>query len=320
MRNVFALACCALAAAPAGAVRPHSQSPASGEAGLLVQGESSFDPSVTAELEVKRAATGHLLVRPAVNGHEPGWFIFDTGAGVCVLSTAHKDELGLEALGQVEAVGSAHAGSKGLYRASELALGPLTLRDHPIMITDLSFLTPFLGDEIAGVIGYGVLSRCVAELRVGDAQHGPRVALHDPALYALEEGAWDPLVFHHRIPAVKARFEDREGLFHIDTGANGWVTFNQPAVERWKLLEGREVTDAQLGGVGGFVGARKGTVAWFELAGLRQEAITATFAVEAKGNYAKADLAGSIGGEMLRPFTLVLDYGKERIAFVRNQP
>ncbi len=318
----LALACPGIARSPsvgassAGA----SQSHTADEAALLAQGESSFDPAAPADLEIRRAATGHLLVRPGVNEHEAGWFIFDTGAGVCVVSTAHTEELGLQAIGQVDALGSGGSASKGLYRASTVTLGPITLRDHPIMTTDLSFLTPFLGQEVAGVIGYGVLSRCVAEIRVGNAQQPPRIALHDPAVYTLVGGEWSALVLHHRIPAVRARCEDREGLFHIDTGANGWVTFNQPAVEQWSLLEGREVTDAQLGGVGGFVAAKKGTVAWFELSGLRQENITATFAIEAKGNFADPGLAGSIGGEMLRPFTLVLDYGQERIAFVRNQP
>jgi hypothetical protein len=45
-------------------------------------------------------------------------------------------------------------------RADSVTLGPITLGDHPFMTTDLTFLAPFLGREIAGVIGYGVLSRC----------------------------------------------------------------------------------------------------------------------------------------------------------------
>ena len=314
MRFAIALACCSVSVLlPAEAQAPT-------EHARLAQGASSFDAEVPPELEVVRAATGHLLVRPHINGHEPGWFIFDTGAGICVVSTTHQDELELEAAGEIDATGTGGSASKGLYRAKVVDLGPITLSDHPIMTTDLSFLTPFLGKEIAGVIGYGVLSRCVVEIRVGDAEHAPRLALHDPASYALANGEWGKLVLHERIPAVQARFEDREGLFHLDTGANGWVTFNQPAVVEWKLLEGRELQNAQLGGVGGFVAAKKGKVAWFELAGLRQENVAVTFATEPKGNYADAGLAGSIGGEMLRPFTLVLDYGKERIAFVRNAP
>src|SRR5215470_7433707 len=55
----------------------------------LQGGEATFDPKAPAKLEVKRVKTGHLLVRPVINGHEAGWFIFDTGAGICVVSTSH---------------------------------------------------------------------------------------------------------------------------------------------------------------------------------------------------------------------------------------
>ena len=49
-----------------------------------------------------------------------------------------------------------------------------------------------------GVIGYGVLSRCIAEI---DLQ-APRVALHDPATWALAEGEWTPMTFDGNVPTV----------------------------------------------------------------------------------------------------------------------
>ena len=50
----------------------------------LSQGEAVFDASASPELAVVRNKTGLLLVRPLVNGHETGAFIFDSGAGICV--------------------------------------------------------------------------------------------------------------------------------------------------------------------------------------------------------------------------------------------
>lgn len=282
----------------------------------LTTGRVEFDTAQPAALEIKRTPTGHLLVRPTINGVQPGWFIFDTGAGICVVSTPHTEEFNLISAGSVDAEGVGGSAAKPLYRATTLMLGPVTLHDEPIMATDLSFLKQFLGEEIVGVVGFGVLSACVTELDIA----GPRIALFDPAGYTLGEGEWSPLNIDDRIPVVRAKFEDREGLFRIDTGANGFVTFHQPAVEKWKLLEGREalgpVTDSKLGGVGGFVKAKKGTVAWFELGGVRRENIEATFALEAKGTFADTRKDGNIGAELLRPFTIVLDYGGKRVAFV----
>jgi hypothetical protein len=278
-------------------------------------GAATFAPETSGVLECKRASTGHVLVRCSVNGHEPGWFIFDTGAGICVVSTPRVGELGLKDAGALEAVGVGGAESARMVMADSLAVGPLTLRDHPMLVTDLSFLRPHLGEDITGVIGYGVLARSVVALDL-DA---PSVTILAPDDASLAELDWDPLELIGRVPAVRARFEGHEGLFRLDSGANGHVTFHQPAVESLGLLEGRTLNEARIGGVGGTVRAKGGELAWFELGGVRTERVPAVFAVEAKGTFAEPDRAGNVGIELLRPFVLHLDYGRSRIAFVRRE-
>src|SRR5690349_12759400 len=147
---------------------------------------ASFDASKPADLEVLRARTGHLLVRPVVDGVQSGWFIFDTGAGISCISTPHLEDLHLAPAGELDSQGIGGAEQSKLFTASSLALGPLSLRDQPLLATDLSFLKEHLGQEITGVIGFGLLSECVAEIDLAEG----RVALRDPASYALREGAW----------------------------------------------------------------------------------------------------------------------------------
>lgn len=43
--------------------------------------DARFAADVPAALEVRRARTGHLLVKPRIDGRDVGWFIFDSGAG-----------------------------------------------------------------------------------------------------------------------------------------------------------------------------------------------------------------------------------------------
>jgi len=277
-------------------------------------GPTTFDASIAPAIEVKRAKTGHLLVKPAINGHPAGWFIFDTGAGICVISTGHAKDLELERTGDIHGSGVGGGKSMPLYKAKTLTLGPGAFTEQPMMETDLGFLKQHLGDEIAGVIGFGVLSKCVVELDLA----APRIAIHDPKTYGLAHGQWTELTITGGVPSVHATFEEHEGVFRLDTGADGFVTFHQPAVEKWKLLEGREVKSAKLGGVGGFVDAKRGVVKSFTLGGVKQENIEATFAVEAKGNFGEADRDGNIGAGLLKPFTLVLDYDSKRIAFVKK--
>lgn len=271
-----------------------------------------YDSAVPADIEVKRTSTGHLLVRPTVNGNRPGWFIFDTGAGICCISTSHVAEFDLRDAGSIGAVGVGGASGKRLYRANTVSLGRLTLTDHPIMAVDLSFLRQHLGEEIYGVIGYGVLSHAIVELDI----ETPRIAINAPDTYTLREATWQSLELDDRIPAVRCTFEGREGLFRLDSGANGHITFHQPAVMQWSLLEGRRVTNMKMGGVGGYVAAKKGEIEWIEIGGRRYENIPALFAVEARGAFADSRKQGNIGAELLRKFTLVFDYAESRIAFI----
>ncbi len=277
-------------------------------------GEVKFDPAIPAALEVKQVIGSMLLVRPKVNGHEAGWFIFDTGAGVCVISKPHIERLGLERAGSIGAVGVGGNEQTPIYRAESVVLGPMRMADHPMIATDLSFLKQHLKEEIVGVIGFGVLSRSVAEMDL----EARTIALHDPAEYVLARGAWGPLNVENRTATVHAKFDGGEGDFGLDTGANGYVTFHEPITREKKLLEGRETTPAKLGGVGGYVEAKAATIAWFELGGVRVEDIQANFAIEPKGSFANAAKAGNIGTAMLKPFVLVLDYANERIALVRR--
>ncbi len=289
------------------------------EAKLAVAG-ASFDPAAPDQLEVKRSERGLLLVRPTINNHRAGWFIFDTGAGICVVSKPHAADFNLTRAGEIEGSGVGGSASLPLHRAQTLTLGRLTLRDCPLMETDLSFLTPLLGDEIEGIIGYEVLSRAIVEIDLGGPDAPPRIALLDPATHTLQHGAWQELTVRDRIPSVRAKVEDHQGLFRLDLGANTAITIHEPSVRTWNLLEGRETKDAKLGGVGGFVKAKSATLTSVELAGVKRENVQATFAIEPKGNFADATHDGTIGVELLRPFHIVLDYARSRAAFVTRPP
>lgn len=290
-----------------------SESPRSAEPDLR-GGTVAFEASMPAALEVKRVKTGHLLVKPVINGISPGWFIFDTGAGICVISTPHVKELDLKDAGPIDASGVGGQAKLHLYRAKKLTLGPATFEDHPLMETDLSFLSPLMGEEIAGVIGYGVLSRCIVEMDLAT----PRISLASRDGYTLPRGEWSELIMKERIPCVRAAFEGHEGVFRLDTGSDAFVTFHEPAVRRLNLLEGRDVKSIKLGGVGGFVKGKEGQIEWFEVGGVRQKKIKASFAIEAKGNYGEANKDGNIGAAMLKPFVLVLDYTGNHIAFLKR--
>lgn len=308
--------CCGLAIAPCSALAldeptaPHAGKTDSD--GVPIQGEITFDRAASPALEVKRIKTGQILVRPTINGHDAGWFIFDTGAGICCISTPQVSGLDLQENGSIQAKGVGGSKNAKLYNAKEMKLGAMTFKDHPLMEVDLAFLEPLVGEKICGIIGYGVISKSVAEIDLA----APSIALFDPATYSLAQGTWTKLDIRDRVPTIPGTFEGHPGHFRLDLGANGYVTFHQPAVVKYDLLKDREVKDCKMGGVGGFVAGKRGTISSLELGGAKFENVEADFALEAKGSFGEDSKDANIGTDILRKFVIITDYPHQRIGLI----
>ena len=278
-----------------------------------LQVAASFDAAAPASLEIKVAPTQHLMVRGVVNGQDVGWFIFDSGAGANVLSTTAAEAVGADAVGSTSVLGVGGSVEGTVYRVESLTVGPLTL-DDPLMIgVDLSPYEPHLGVKLGGIIGYGLLAQAVVTYEFD----GPTIKLTHPATHKLEGASWDDLLLYNRTSHVEAEFEGHRGVFLLDTGAaNKSVGIYAPATERLGLLTSRETTDSQVAGGGGALPARSGKLAQFDFAGKKYHNVDTVFATEMEGVYADPYVSGTVGGQILSDFTLVLDYAKSRIAFV----
>lgn len=281
--------------------------------------DAAFAPDLPARLEVRKARTGHLLVRPKVNGKDVGWFILDTGAGANVLASSAAKDLGLEQFGQLPAIGVGGAVKSHWCRLQSFTLGRLTIQEPVAVAMDLSFLDAPLGSPIAGIVGYGTFHRSVLEVDL----ETPAVALYDPGQYDASRvgGRWQRLYQTARVACVEAEFEGHRGIFKLDTGAAGTsVAIHAPAVEQLKLLQGREVRDAVTGGVGGNLKAKEGVLKYFKLGGVRVENVPAVFATAREGAFNSATTSGNIGGDLVKAFTVVFDYPHQRIAFLKRAP
>jgi hypothetical protein len=273
---------------------------------------AEFRAGAPAALEVRKARTGHLLVRPKINGETTGWFIFDTGAGATVIDKATAERLKLEQFGEVPAVGNGGTVLSRFTRPETLELGAMTLKRPFAIVLDFSGIAAAMGEEIAGAIGYDLLHRAMVMI---DTEAGA-IELHDPAAYAGAH-AWSPLMLYERRPVIEAEFEGKRGAFMLDSGAGQTsVSFTAHSVERFGLLEGREVRDGKSGGVGGMRPEKRGTVTSFTLAGREHRDVPAQFKLPAKERTADEDrsIVGVIGGGLLRKYRVVLDYAGERIA------
>lgn len=274
--------------------------------------DTQFDPSIAAALEVRRVPSGHLLVKPKVNNQDVGWFIFDTGAGVNCISTHLVEKLGLDDAGTIEAKGIGGSQMSPLYRGKELSLGPVAMSAPILLGLDLEFLEPHFGVPIGGIIGYGLLARCVTDLDASQA----KIALYDPDQYKLKGSTWTEALIYQRHPCLRGTLEGKPGLFLLDTGAAGElpVSVHYHTVNQRQMLNGREVTDSESGGVGGMVKTKAGTLSSLSMAGREWKHVPASFALEQKGAFANRYTDANIGNTLFNDYRLILDYPNRRLA------
>ena len=278
-----------------------------------VLSDTAYDRTKPGVVESKRAFTGHILVHPTVQGKDVGWFILDSGAGGMAIDPKAAESLGAKKFGEINVGGVGGVEQSGFYTLGDFSLGQATVKKMNFIGVDLGMIGNIFGVKLAGIVGYDFFRRATVEVDVEDG----RVAVFSPHAYGNEKATWMRLALDGRHPTVTAEFEGgHSGLFRIDTGADGTVTFNTPVVQKYKMLEGRAVSDSALAGVGGMVPVKTGVIESFVLGGKTFSEIQAMFCTSQEGIFNDQFLAGNIGQELLRPFRLVLDYPNQRLALV----
>jgi outer membrane lipoprotein-sorting protein len=273
----------------------------------------TFKAGVPSGIECKRAISGHILVKPLINGKDVGWFILDSGAEVMVIDNKVADDLKLSKVGKIALTGVGGTIESSFRQVNEFTLGPATLKGTFFTQIELGQIGQLLGIKLAGIVGGDLFKRSIVSIDLTK----PAVDINPRDNFALSKGEWLPMRFSTGNPAVEANTDGApRAWYRFDTGADGTLTFHAPFVKRHKLLDGKKTTDAGSGGVGGVVINKAGQVKWFELAGHRFESPTVVFATATKGAFAEPYLAGNIGQEFMKPFRIVLDFSGYRIALV----
>ncbi|MFH1998815.1 MAG: retropepsin-like aspartic protease [Planctomycetota bacterium] len=272
--------------------------------------DTRFDASLPAKLEAK-VLRGHgaMMIHPLINGKDVGWFLFDTGAAGWTLSLKAAEAAGLEELRDSPTTSVAgRLIESSLCLAREVRIGPAVF-ENQIMRAAAS---AGIGDECIGLIGYGLLARCVVEYD----DLASTISIYDPRKYSNEGLPWQDMVPGQIVPTIEASFEEHTELFRIDTGASSELVLNTPCVERLGLLQDRETFSIEASGMDGLFTMQRGTIDWIEFGGKRFRSVTTDFSKRTAGVLADPYTAGIIGHGLLKSFKLVIDYPNSRIAFV----
>jgi len=292
----------ALATLPASRAQngPPPPPPAASPNGTLVR--FAFNGNVA---QLPAQFIGNLVFIPVrVNQSQPSMFQLDTTADTSAINPARAAELGL-----------------GSLRSPVLNLANLDAAIPKLDSNPNSGFASRVGRPYEGTIGNDLLSDMVLEISYGRQT----VRLYDAGSFQYKGGGKSmPLTIHDGLPAVRAKIEigghkSGEVLFIVNTALTAPLLISDRYAHQHHLFKGRlktyPIAPGELGIGGNAVMARA------EVFQIGPYSVPGPLTAFAEGDIPGGDdpqVAGEIGGGMLRRFTLTLDYVRKIAYFEGN--
>jgi hypothetical protein len=174
------------------------------------------------------------------------------------------------------------------------------------------------GVQSDGLLGYEFVKRAVLSI---DYAKRTLTFTRQEAFHPPQDVASIPFTFDAHIPMVSASLDGHSGEFQIDTGSRGALIVMHPFASSNGLVDKYHATRlVTMGyGVGGpskALLARAGelTIGATKITGPITELIS-----DASGEAAATHTAGNIGGDLLKRYTLTLDYAHQRLWLQPNE-
>jgi len=225
--------------------------------------DTRYDADVSPSVGFTQARSGHILVRPTINGREvDGLMILDTGASGFVITKSLADELELPSFGELYVAGVTRKVRSQFRRAATIQLGPVEMSNPLFMEMCIDGVVHGAPEPVVGIMGYDFFRRAVVEVpplmqrqRAGpqgeededETSMDSRILVHDPLEYDRTSGgpelAWQPLQLVANVPHIYATFGKEDGrehsaLFMLDSGAGGaGIMFHARASAEYQLVE-----------------------------------------------------------------------------------
>jgi hypothetical protein len=216
-------------------------------------------------------------------------------------------------------------------RAAELGIadlrGPvLNLSGVDISLPDLGAIAngdfgARVGRSYEGTIGNDVFAGVVLEIDYARQT----VRIYDPAGFRYSgAGKSFPLTFHDGMPVVRAKVDvngrkSGEALFVLNTATDASLVISDKFAQQHRLFSSHMKTIAvgpgELGLGGNAVVAR---IESFQIGPYGVQMPLATFAQGKLPGEDDKEIAGEIGGGMLRRFTVIFDYARQQVIFDPN--
>ena len=264
-----------------------------------------------------------IFVPVRINSSGPRSFLLDTGASTSFLNETLADSLGLGPKRQHKAkIGTGEASTRlGFAKGVALSLPGLDLPAQTVAVVPLSEIESVLGRGVDGIVGADLFKRYVVTIDY----IARTVTLDDPKTFTYHgKGEAIPLRLSGNRPFFKASVTPVSGTpieaeIIIDTGDDSTLAFHTPFVEKHNLRASNQKMVMHVShGVSGESRTWRGRVNSFQVGRFVIDHPTVTFSEATKGSEADRSYDGVLGGEILRRFSVTLDYSRHQMILETN--
>jgi len=259
----------------------------------------------------------HVYLSATVNGRAFR-FLLDTG-GVNLLTAEAAARADLRSEGALEARGPGEQSvTAGFARIDEIVIGNgVTLDRQLFRVLPMPGFEQVEGTTIDGLLGFEVFKRLAVQI---DYVKRTCVFTMPTDFVPPAEAERLPITFYAHIPCVSAMLDGIAGQFWLDTGNRNALTLWAPFVETHQLATRYSArSETTIGwGVGGSATGRVARGGTLRLGNFTVKSPVLTMAGDTGGVTSMRDVAGNIGGDLLRRFVVALDYSRKTVHLAPN--
>ena len=270
----------------------------------------------------------HNIVIPArINDSDTLWFILDTGLKTSLITELTKDDsLTINYAKKIQLHGLGEGEPVEAYTSfgNDIHIGNIHLKQQKVnvLLEDLFYLSKKAGTKINGILGATIFERFVVEINYSKDY----VIFHKPESYEHKHNKKTiclPLEFINKKPYIHTWITDFNGnrikvKLLIDTGASLalWLQEN----EQISIPE-KNVYNILGQGLSGDIYGKIGRIKNIEIGKYILKEPIASFPDTSSLHLAIQNdhRNGSLGGDLLRRFNVIIDYPNKRICFKRNR-
>lgn len=263
-----------------------------------------------------------ILLQARINNSQPIWLALDTGANLNLINQSLVKKMGLNPKAAATLTGGGGTTEAQITDGVTISLPGIAAYRQPIASAPLDALPAFFGRDVQGFIGTPFLKNFVIEIDYADKM----LTFYDPKIYNLS-GEREAIEMQGRngfpfVP-VELSINGRDSFtdwFEIDTGSNRIFQINRPFAEAHQLLKVLPKSNQAEGvgeGIGGKVKFIEARIHSLRMGGYTISNPVVSISQDSAGFGAGTE-AGVIGGEVLRRFTVILDYQSNRMLLKPN--